>query len=95
MKIRLIKKGEKTNEKVYETKQSHNSNCALSSRCATCYDDAAAFRIRCIKEGSIRGDDVFNSWGGPSGMLYAFRPVVTLNSDVQLEADGTNTWKIK
>ena len=67
----------------------------LSSRCATCYDNAVAFRIRCIKEGSIRGDDVFDSWGGPNGMLYAFRPVVTLDSNVQLEPDGTNTWKIK
>lgn len=26
---------------------------------------------------------------------YDFRPVVTLNSNVQLEPDGTNTWKIK
>lgn len=51
--------------------------------------------LRTIKNGGINGNWMFYSRGNVDGAILSFRPVITLDSDVELEPDGTNTWKIK
>ena len=74
---------------------SNYSSYWLSSRYVGCNANYIDFSIRTIKNGGINGSWMFYSTGNVDGGTYALRPVVTLNSDVQLESDGTNTWKIK
>lgn len=67
----------------------------LSSRCIDCGEKTCAFLVRRVYNENVDYYYTFNSKETSFGDSYAFRPVVTLNSDVQLEPDGTNTWKIK
>lgn len=67
----------------------------LSSRYVGCNPNYIDFSIRTIKNGGINGNWMFYSRGDVDGAIHSFRPVITLDSDVELEPDGTNTWKIK
>ena len=66
----------------------------LSSRCLCALSNNGDFSIRTVTGGSVKRDLLFSSTGDYWGMTWSFRPIVTLNLDVQLEPDGTNTWKI-
>ena len=68
----------------------------ISSRGTVCGDDKAYFGLRYIVSGIISFRTLAaSSYNYVDGYYCGFRPVVTLNADIELEADGTNTWKIK
>ena len=68
----------------------------LSSRCVACDSSLCGYGCYYIEPGrSVNYNWLYLSTGDTNYDNKSFRPVVTLNSDVQLEADGTNTWKIK
>lgn len=81
---------------IYYTLFNKGSNWLwLSSRCVDCSDKFVDFRVYAMSNGSIYGQSMFLSRGDIGTMTCTVGPVITLSSDVELEADGTNTWKIK
>lgn len=67
----------------------------LSSRCVYAYSDRAYFYIRRINTGKVSARNMYDSLGNSlEEVKYSFRPVITLNSDVQLDTeksgDGSN-----
>ena len=70
--------------------------CWVSSRCVTAMGSAAHFYVRKIEYRTIGGCDLYHSGGAGQGYENAFRPVVTLNSNVKLVKDtATDTWNIQ
>ena len=67
----------------------------LSSRCVNCYSSVADFVVRFVSSGNVNGYFMFYSNGGADGNAYAFRPVVSLESNIQLSGDSTNGWTIQ
>ena len=68
----------------------------LSSRCVNCGSDGGSFDVYIVEECNVKLFYTFGSNGNYNHTSYGYslRPIVTLNSNVQLEPDGTNTWKI-
>lgn len=67
----------------------------ISSRCVDLTSSGARYCVFCDGSNTI-GSCVMNRTNNdPGGTVSRIRPVITLNSDVQLEPDGTNTWNIK
>ena len=87
-----------TDSKYYTLFINNGSNLAtywLSSRCVYCDSSYASFRVRIVYSGGVDRCIMFYSNGGASGGTYAFRPVVTLKSNIQLSGDSTNGWTIQ
>ena len=66
----------------------------ISSRCVSANSDYAAFNIRGVYSGSVDALNLYASSGYPGGYSISYRPVITLNSTVQIDAtditrDGT------
>ena len=82
-----------TNSKYYELfiKKGENKykNYWISSRCLTINSDFGCYFIREVENGTLKADDLCGTSGYQSPLLYAFRPVVTLNSNVKI--DNTNS----
>ncbi len=91
------------NSELYNLFFDTSSNYWLASRCVLCYYNCAHFGMRSVDKNSLRGKSLFLSRGETyeeesSTTNYALRPVVTLNSDVELTKatnDGTTAWNIK
>lgn len=67
----------------------------LSSRSVVCDSSYCGYGCYYIEPGrSVNYIWLYLSSGSTNYDNKNFRPVVTLNSNVQLEPDGTNTWKI-
>ena len=63
----------------------------VASRCVSCGTDYAYFGLRLVNSSSFFGSSMMNSGGGASGNTFALRPVVSLESDVQIEtSNGAN-----
>ena len=87
-----------TDSKYYTLFINNGSNLAtywLSSRCVSCYSSNAYISVRRVSGGGVDRCDLFNSNGNPHGTAYAFRPVVSLESNIQLSGDSTNGWTIQ
>ena len=67
----------------------------LSSRCVCCYSSNASFSVRIVYGGYVGYYGMFYSSGSAGGGTYAFRPVVSLESNIQLSGDSTNGWTIQ
>ena len=69
----------------------------MSSRCVyagsfTAYSTAAYFRVRCVDSGVVDADDLYDSTANEWPRYGAFRPVITLNSNVQVTSgNGTES----
>ena len=64
----------------------------MSSRCIDAYSDLAGFNVHIVGNGNINTEpnSLCNSLGSERSCAYAFRPVITLNSNVQaISGDGT------
>ena len=86
-----------TNSKYYTLFINNGSNLKeywLSSRCVICGSSAAYFDVRFVGSSLVNACDMLNSNGGNFGNTYAFRPVVTLESNVQLSGNNTDGWTI-
>ena len=64
----------------------------MSSRCVFADSDNAGFNVRYVISGDVRADLLYISLGGETPSDYAFRPVITLNSNVQVTSgNGTES----
>ena len=61
----------------------------MSSRCIKALSDIAGFDIRAILSGAVGGSGLYGSNGNDIPHDYAFRPVITLNSDIQIETTNS------
>ena len=73
----------------------------LSSRCVIADSDDAYFDVCHVTSGNVGSDDLYYSGGGDFSVYSACRPVITLNSNIQIDTtnpgDGTenNAYNIK
>ena len=78
-----------TNSKYYELfiKKGENNykNYWISSRCLTINSDLGCYFVREVENGSVKADDLCGTSGYQLPLSYAFRPVVILNSNVQID----------
>ena len=87
-----------TDSKYYTLFKNNGSDLAtywLSSRCVHCSSSGASFSVRRVGYGSVGDCNMFYSYGNANGNTYAFRPVVSLESNIQLSGDSTNGWTIQ
>ena len=74
--------------KYYELLINNGSNYAtywMSSRCVHAYSNGADFHVRRVYSGDVNAYGLFLSIGDERPRAYAFRPVITLNSNVQID----------
>ena len=74
-----------TDSKYYTLFINNGSNLKgywLSSRCVYCSSSDASFDVRSVYDGRVGDYDVFISDGSPYGITYAFRPIVSLESNI-------------
>jgi len=64
---------------------SNYSTYWMSSRCVRADSNYAYFYGRFVASASVGASDLYNSGGGETHNAYAFRPVITLNSNVQID----------
>lgn len=72
-----------------EEKNNYYTSYWMSSRCVNCDSDNAAFRVRCINSGDIKAEATYGSLNNSYTLTKSFRPIITLNSDVQIDATDT------
>ena len=73
--------------KYYELFINNGSNYPtywMSSRCVYADSNDAGFYVRRVRSGSVHARDLYNSRGREGSGDFAFRPVITLNSNVQV-----------
>ena len=56
----------------------------MSSRCVTAHSYHAGFGVRRVFSGDVRADILYDSDDGERSDAFAFRPCITLNSNVQI-----------
>ena len=62
----------------------------MSSRCVLANSDIAYFIVRIVYSGDVSAHDLYYSSGNENSGDCAFRPVITLNSNVQVTSgNGT------
>lgn len=77
---------------------SNYSTYWMSSRCISAYSDYADFCVCNVYYDYVRADCLYNSYNNPLNIACTIRPVITLKSDVQIDAtdierDGTTATK--
>ena len=64
----------------------------MSSRCVLAYSGLTDFRVRVVDSGDVYADYLYYSSDGDFSRDYAFRPCITLNSNVQVTSgNGTES----
>ena len=58
----------------------------MSSRCVDADSDGASFNVHRVNSGNVNAYTLYSSNGREYSLVYAFRPVITLNSNVQIDA---------
>ena len=56
----------------------------MSSRCVYAGSDGAYFRVCHVNSDTVNARGLYNSYGNEAAYDYSFRPVITLNSNVQV-----------
>ena len=96
---KLMKATDFTNSKYYalfiNDGSANYDTYFLSSRCATCTLGTAVFYIRCIESGNVYFRSMLSTNGWADSGENSLRPIVTLESNVQLTGDSTNGWTIQ
>ena len=67
----------------------------LASRTVDCSSLYACFHVRFVNDGYVRGNALYGSDGYSGSPSWAVRPVVSLESNIQLEGNSENGWTIK
>ena len=86
-----------TDSKYYTLFINNGSNLEtywLSSRCVYCYSNFARFFVRRVYGGGVGNYHMFDSCGNADGLTCAFRPVVTLSSDVKIGDKVDGVWQM-
>ena len=64
----------------------------MSSRCVYAGSDGAYFRVHHVNSDTVNARGLYNSYGNEASYDYSFRPVITLNSNVQVTSgNGTES----
>ena len=64
----------------------------MSSRCVNAFSDGATFNVRFVVSGYVSANQLCDSEASKNTLFYAFRPVITLNSNVQVTSgNGTES----
>ena len=82
------------NSKYYELFINNGSNYStywMSSRCIDYPSGGARFNISRVHSGDVRASSLYNTNGAEYSDVNAFRPVVTLNSNVQIISGNGST----
>ena len=82
--------------KYYELFINNGSNYAtywMSSRCVDASSDYALFRVRYVHSGYVIANCLYYSDGNELPCACAFRPVITLNSNVQIDTVNSGNGK--
>ncbi len=79
------------------TKGTGNSNVTqwLASRAVACGSNSAVFDVRYVNYGGVYNYALYYSYGSSGSPSWAVRPVVTLESNIQLEGNSEDAWTIK
>ena len=77
------------NKETYYNLFINSGSSWMSSRCIDDYSGNAVFRIRFVDSGGVFSKDLYYSGGGEGPRICALRPVITLNSNVQLDSANT------
>ena len=91
--------GDWTNSKYHELFINNGSNYPvywLSSRCVMCFATHSGFNGRCVGNGGVDAIWLYYSNNSSNSATYRVRPVVTLNSNIQvIGGNGIDGWIIK
>ena len=82
------------NSKYYELFINNGSNYStywMSSRCIDYPSGGARFNISRVHSGDVRASSLYNTNGAEYSDVNAFRPVITLNSNVQIISGNGST----
>ena len=82
------------NSKYYELFINNGSNYStywMSSRCIDYPSGGARFNISRVHSGDVRASSLYNTNGAEYSDVNAFRPVITLNSNVQVTSGNGST----
>ena len=77
--------------KYYELFINNGSNYPhywMSSRCVNANSDYSNFAVRGVSSGSVDAGTLYYSDGNVNPNAYAFRPITTLKSNVQIDAQN-------
>lgn len=79
------------------TKGTGDSNVTqwLASRTVACSSNSAVFDVRYVNYGGVYNYALYYSYGSSGSPSWAVRPVVTLESNIQLEGNSEDGWTIK
>ena len=80
------------NSKYYELLINNGSNYPvywMSSRCVTASSYGASFNVRSVVSGLVYANGLCNSNVSEYSRVFAFRPVITLNSNVQIDTSNS------
>ena len=67
----------------------------LASRAVNCSSNYAGFIVRCVHYGRVSNNYLYSSYGNSNSPSWAVRPVVSLESNIQLEGNSEDGWTIK
>ncbi len=67
----------------------------LSSRCTTFINQIVGYAVSIIDNGCVGRNGLYFSDDGIDYKPHAFRPVVSLEPNVELSGDSTNGWTIQ
>lgn len=67
----------------------------LASRAVRCRSHYAYFNVRGVDYGSVNDSNLYSSYANSYSPSWAVRPVVSLESNIQLEGNSENGWTIK
>ena len=92
----LLEIPEKTSEMVFQNSTGGSAYYWLGSRCSNVGPDGADFGVCYVNEGGVVGDLLVGSYYGEFGRGdgVGVRPLVSLQSNIQLTSAGANTWDI-
>ena len=82
--------------KYYELLINNGSNYAtywMSSRCVNAFSYTALLNVRFVTSGNVDARGLYHSSGVEYPRAYAFRPVITLNSNVQIDTANSGNGK--
>ena len=79
---------------VFTNSDGSNSNYWLGSRYSNVYPGGAYFGVYYVGDGSVRGYVLVHSDNGEGDWDAGVRPLVSLQSNIQLTSAGANTWDI-
>lgn len=67
----------------------------VASRCVQLQGDRCDFYVRKVQDNIVGGIWICASHAASNGCDYSVRPVISLNSDIQIKDKVENTWQIK